>query len=154
MEIYGQHSLFLRPFSYLIYLLIKLRIIDIKYKNSKNKRRTPFGIRAHFCYSSSSASPLSSGSGSGSGLSTLAFAFASIPASSNGWWDSIWLGSRRRSWHSYGPADCIVLVSIRGSGNRAAWLLDSNRRYIFFIAKYNTHIMNLYIVYPLTSISV
>ena len=78
------------------YLLIKFRIIDVKYKNSKNKRRTPleiyeinrnisFGIRAHFCYSSSSASPSSSGSGSVSGVSTLAFAFASIPASSNGY---------------------------------------------------------------------
>ena len=78
------------------YLLIKFRIIDVKYKNSKNKRRTPLeiyeinhnissGIRAHFCYSSSSASPSSSGSGSGSGVSTLAFAFASIPASSNGY---------------------------------------------------------------------
>lgn len=78
------------------YLLIKFRIIDVKYKNSKNKRRTPLeiyeinrnissGIRAHFCYSSSSASPSLSGSGSGSGVSTLAFAFASIPASSNGY---------------------------------------------------------------------
>lgn len=82
--------------SYCEYLLIKFRIIDVKYKNSKNKRRTPLeiyeinrnissGIRAHFCYSSSSASPSSSGSGSGSGVSTLAFAFASIPASSNGY---------------------------------------------------------------------
>lgn len=80
--------------SYCEYLLIKFRIIDVKYKNSKNKRRTPLeiyeinrnissGIRAHFCYSSSSASP--SSSGSGSGVSTLAFAFASIPASSNGY---------------------------------------------------------------------
>ena len=82
--------------SYCEYLLIKFRIINVKYKNSKNKRRTPLeiyeinrnissGIRAHFCYSSSSASPSSSGSGSGSGVSTLAFAFASIPASSNGY---------------------------------------------------------------------
>lgn len=63
----------------------KHSIIDVKYKNSKNKRRTPFGIRAHFCYSSSSASPSSSGSGSDFGVSTLAFAFASIPASSSGY---------------------------------------------------------------------
>lgn len=78
-------------------LNIKTQIINVKYKNSKKtsdvrlleiyeiNRNISSGIRAHFCYSPSSASPSSSGSGSGSGLSTLAFAFASIPASSNGY---------------------------------------------------------------------
>ena len=38
---------------------------------------------------------------------------------------------------------------------KVEWLLDSNRRYVCaFIAKYDTHIMNSYIVYPLTSVSV
>lgn len=33
------------------------------------------------------------------------------------------------------------------------WLLDSNRRYVaLYIAKYNIHIMHLYIVRPLAAL--